>query len=237
MRNASKLLLTSLTILFIFTVFGCAKTKSYVNTGNRATYEDIMRRTDPYKVKIIAEFQRNGEHLPKVDAEVQGHVERVVRGSGFIIPASEDTAGELKVIINNVADVGKAAAKGLGTGMTFGLAGSAVIDHYEMEANLSLDGKAFAKNDYKHEIYTTVGVRKAPEGLEQMTLSAAFAKVVEQLLLDFLRDVQNSGQWSMNDLKEPGFLKSGNFVTASAAYCKQWFWENPETTFYLNYLD
>ena len=112
MRNEYKLLFVFIVSLFIISMFGCATTKSYVDPGyGRATYDDITRRSEPYKVKIIVEFQRNGKHIPQVDSELMGHVERVVRGTGFAVPATQDTSGELKVIVNNVAYLGKAAAK------------------------------------------------------------------------------------------------------------------------------
>ena len=202
MRNEYKLLFVFVVILFIFSMFGCATTKSYVDPGyGRATYDDITRRSEPYKVKIIVEFQRNGKHIPQVDSELMGHVERVVRGTGFAVPATQDTSGELKVIVNNVADLGKAAVKGIGTGLTFGLAGSTVTDYYEMEATLSLNNKVINKTDYKHALHSTVGLKKPPEGLEPMTPSAAFGKVVEQLILNFLQDIQNSGElsWLLNN--------------------------------------
>lgn len=181
-----------------FSIFGCATTKSYVDPEyGRATYDDINRRSEPYKLKIIAEFQRNGKHLPRVDNELIGHVERVIRGSGFAVPATQGISGELKVIVNNVADLGKAAAKGFGTGLTFGLAGSTVTDFYEMEATLSINNKVIKKTNYKHALHSTVGVKKAPEGLEPMTASAAFGKIVEQLILNFLQDIQKSGELSL----------------------------------------
>ena len=185
-------------ILVFFSLFGCATTKSFVDPGyGRATYDDIIRRSEPYRVKIIVEFQRNGKHFPQVDSELMGHVERVVRGTGFIIPATQGTSGELKVIVNNIADLGKAAAKGVGTGLTLGLVGSTVTDYYEMESTLSLNDKVIKRTNYKHALHSTVGLKKAPEGLEPMTPSAAFGKVVEQLILNFLNDIQKSGELSL----------------------------------------
>jgi len=182
-------------ILVFFSLFGCATTKSYVDPGHgRATYDDIIRRSEPYRVKIIVEFQRNGKHFPQGDSELMGHVQRVVRGTGFAIPATQDTSGELKVVVNNIADLGKAVAKGFGTGLTLGLAGSTVTDYYELEASLSLNDKVIKRTGYKHSLHTTVGLKNAPEGLEPMTPSAAFGKVVEQLILNFINDIQKSGE-------------------------------------------
>lgn len=196
MKTLHKQILMLVAALFVLSA--CAGPKSYVDPRyGRATYGDIMRRPEPYKLKIVVEFQRNGKHLPQVDNELMGHVESVIRGSGFAVPASDGTAGDLKVVVNNVADIGKATAKGFGTGLTLGLVGSTLTDNYEMEATLSIKGKVIKRTDYKHAIHTTVGRTSGPEGLEPMTTSAAFGKVVEQLLLNFLNDVQRSGELSL----------------------------------------
>lgn len=195
MKNEFKLLFVFIVIL---SMFGCTTTKSYVDPQyGRATYDDINRRSDPYNLKIVVEFQRNGKHLPQFDSELMGHVERVIRGTGFAVPATQDTSGELKVIVNNIAELGEARAKGFGTGLTFGLVGSTVTDFYEMEAVLSLNDKVIKKNNYKHAIHSTVGLKEAPEGLEPMTPSAAFGKIVEQLILNFLQNIQNSEDLSL----------------------------------------
>lgn len=196
MKTLHKQILMLVAALFVLPA--CVGQKSYVDPRyGRATYGDIIRRPEPYKLKIVVEFQRNGKHLPQVDKELMEHVERIVRGSGFAVPASESTAGELKVIVNNVGDVGKAAAKGFSTGLTLGLVGSTLTDNYEMEAILSIKGKVIKRTDYKHAIHTTVGRTSGPEGAEPMTVSAAFGKVVEQLILNFLNDVQRSGELSL----------------------------------------
>lgn len=188
----------SLFLIFVFIcLFGCAAPKSYVDPGfTRATYDDIMRRPEPYRITINVEFQRNGTHYPQVDSELLGHVERVIRGTGFALPATQDTSGELKVVVNNIADLGKAAAKGFGTGLTLGLAGSTVTDYYEMEASLTIDGRRAHRTGLKHALHSTIGLKDAPEGLEPMTPSAGFGKIVEQLLLNFISDIQKSGELS-----------------------------------------
>lgn len=172
---------------------GCVSVKSYVDpTTSHAGYQDITRRSTPYEWQIATEFQRNGEHLPKVDKELQANVERVVRASGMAIPASTGNT-QLKIVVNNIADTGAAAAKGFGTGLTLGLAGSTVADNYEMTATLTVDGKIVRSDTYKHALHTAVGNTTPPAGVEVTSPAAAFNKVIEQLVLDFLKEVQQSG--------------------------------------------
>jgi len=169
---------------------GCISAKSYVDPSyGKVKYEDLSRRTEPFRWKLVVEFMRNGSRLPTADAEVFGHVERVIRAAG-IIPVTEVNAPELKVIVNNVADNGAAVGKGFGTGMTFGLVGSTVTDNYEMEVVLTDGNKVLRKSGYKHAIHTTVGNASGPQGLEPMSVTAAFGKVVEQLLLNALKEIE-----------------------------------------------
>lgn len=169
----------------------CVNPTSYVDPAyGKVSYEDLTRRAVPYQWRLKAEFQRNGVGFPKVDGELLGHVERVVRASGMAVPTSDAVAPELKVIVNNVADVGQAAAKGFGTGLTFGLAGSQVTDFYEMEIVFADGDKVIKKSGYKHALHSTIGNARGPAGLTPMTVSEAFAKVVEQLVLNALKDIE-----------------------------------------------
>jgi hypothetical protein len=167
----------------------------------RATYESLKRPAKPYKIKLVTEFQRNGEHFSPADDLLLRRVEQVVRASGLIIPVNEGACGELKITVNDSSDVGKAVAKGVTTGMTLGLVGSAVTDDYSMEATLSINGKEIRKSGYKHAIYSTHGLTSsAPEWMQSTTPDAAFEKVIEQLILNLLSDIQQGGNLT---LKEP----------------------------------
>jgi hypothetical protein len=188
---------------------GCISMKSYVDPGfAKARYEDLRKPAQPYAFKVVGKFERNGKHLPKVDKQLQGHVERVLRGSGLIVPAESASSGEIIVVVNNVVNTGQAAAKGFGTGLTFGLAGSLVTDYYEMRIMLNVNGKVIEKSGYKHALHSTVGNKKGPEGLTPTTPIAGFETIVEQMLLNALRDVQGDGQFaSLTDSQEDRSLK------------------------------
>lgn len=187
----------SLLIVAISSIVGCASPKSFVDpTYGRATYADITRRAEPYKWRIVVECQRNGAHVPEVDGELMGDVERVVRASGIAIPSPEGSSGQLKVVVNDIAATESAGWKGFVTGLTFGLVGSTAIDYYEMEAELSMNGKSIKRSGYKHAIHTTVGNASGPQGVEAMSLSEAFSGVLEQMLLNFLKDLQQIGELS-----------------------------------------
>jgi len=183
--------------LVMSSLAGCVSTNSFVDPAyGRATYDDITRRTEPYKWRIVVEFQRNGAHLPEADSELMSNVERVLLASGIAIPSPEGGSGQIKVVVNNIAAIGSAGTKGFGTGLTFGLVGTTVSDYYEMEVELSVNGKVVRRSGYKHAIHTTLGNARGPQGVEAVSVPAALSKVLEQMMLNCLKDLQQSGELS-----------------------------------------
>jgi hypothetical protein len=98
----------------------------------------------------------------------------------------------LSFVLNNVADTGAAAGKGFGTGLTFGLAGSHVTDGYEMTVRLT-QGTTITERAYSHAILSTIGNASGPPGLTPVSLGAAFNQVVDDLVLNAIKDLQAAG--------------------------------------------
>ena len=92
--------------------------------------------------------------------------------------------------MNNIADLDEAAAKGFGTGLTLGAAGSAVTDFYDIKIELYMGDEPPLTKTYKHAIVTTIGNKPAPLDVEPTTVSDAFGKVVEDAMLNFVKEMQ-----------------------------------------------
>lgn len=181
-------------VVFGFTLSGCISAHSMVDPGfPKVTYDDVKRRAEPLRLKLTVEFQRDGEHLPKVDSTVQDHAERVLRASGVITPTADGPDGDIRIVMNNIADKGTAIAKGIGTGLTFGLATSTVTDSYEMDVMVNAKGKTIQKQGIRHALHTTIGNALLPEGAEALPPQTAFGRVFDQMLLYALREMQNAG--------------------------------------------
>lgn len=171
---------------------GCISAKSYVDPGFKgASYSDIRTPTNKYSLNINVEFQRNGEHLPGADNELRGHVERTLRATGIALPEFKGGDTTLKVVVNNIADRTAAAAKGAGTGLTFGAVGSTVTDSYDIKISLISNGKEVNSN-YMHVLHTTVGNASAPfPNVNPTSAADAFGKIIEQVLVKFVKDMQS----------------------------------------------
>lgn len=175
---------------------GCISPRSYIDPSFPKTrYEDINRRSEPLKLKIAAEFQRNGTHFEKADTMLKDNSERILRGTGVIMPSVEPMDGEITIVCNNIADLGAAGAKGIGTGLTFGAIGSTVTDAYELSVSIKTkDGKTISRSEIKHALHTAIGNTSIPEGVEAVLPNAAFERVLEQMLLKAIKDMQESGE-------------------------------------------
>jgi hypothetical protein len=180
--------------LGVIALSGCLSTKHYVDPASgKIRYEDLRKPAQPIAMQVNVEFSRQGKRLPRADAQLRGDVEQVLRESGLIVPQADATADEMTVAVNNVADLGDAAAKGFGTGLTFGLAGSTVLDGYEMTVTLKRGDAVVTKSGYKDVMISTVGNKAGPTGLSPLTTNAAFSTIVQHLLLNALADLQKDG--------------------------------------------
>ena len=187
-------------------LIGCAGPKSmaFIDPSYpKLSYEQIKRKTEPLPLTLSAEFQRNGKRLEAADSALRDEAERVLRAAGVIVPASENSRGSIKVVINNIADLASARAKGFGTGLTFGAVGTTVTDAYEMDVVITIGGKTFERRAVKHELHTALGNVTLPQGVEGVLPSTGFGRIVEQLLLRVLRDMQLSGELAVMRLPEP----------------------------------
>ncbi|TKB43736.1 membrane lipoprotein lipid attachment site-containing protein [Thalassotalea mangrovi] len=186
---------------------GCISSKTYVDPSfAKASYDDIKPVVSKYNTNVMVEFQRNGDPLPAADNELRGHVERTLRASGVVIP-SGDSSFTLKVTVNNLADLGDAAAKGFGTGLTFGAAGSMVTDYYEINIEYTNSNGEILNKSYKHALHTTVGNKEAPfEDVVPTTPAAAFGTIVEQVLLNFIVEMQQNNLLTKSDSNHWQFI-------------------------------
>ena len=93
----------------------------------------------------------------------------------------EDDSTGISSLRHHILGVGLAnsvmSGKGLGSGLTLGLAGSEVVDGYEMTAIYTpAEGYPVTKT-YNHAIHTTIGLHSAPKGMEPLLLADAFDQV------------------------------------------------------------
>jgi hypothetical protein len=186
--------LVSLVIL----ISGCFAPRSYVALQYRsAGYPDIKPHTPTVPVILEAHFQVNGEAKPAVNRIVRAAAIKVLmRSRVFVVQETQPSPdlGNLTVVVDNIADLGKAKAQGFATGLTFGAAGTDAVDRYEMTVTyMAPNGKKFTQT-YKHELHTLLGAGSQPPNTAPVPRELAFQQVAEDMMLNFLRDLENRGQ-------------------------------------------
>lgn len=185
----------SVVLVALVVLSGCVTPKSYVDPSfSKADYGDLQTTAQKYDANVTVQFQRNGKVFDKAHTELENHVLRSLRSTGIINPVTADSGLSIRVVVNNVANMGSAATKGVGTGLTLGLAGSVVTDYYEISIEFSDGQGGTIRNDYKHALHTTIGNKKAPiEGVAPTSPADGFGTIVEQTILNFVKDMQDSG--------------------------------------------
>ena len=194
----------SLAIAVFCCLPACLNVKSYVDPQYQfATYNEIKPVSTKHKVNLEVEFQRNGKHFPKVDGQLRNSVEQAFRSTGVVIPSKDRADFTIKVTANNIADIAQAGAKGFATGLTLGLAGTAVTDYYEVTFEFQRGNGDLKIKSYKHAIHTTVGNKAAPVEGEATTPDGAFGKIIEDVVLNFVKDLQTQNILTFNESGKP----------------------------------
>lgn len=185
------LLLPALLLGFLGTA--CIAPKSYVDPALGSVDRAQIKRDTTPLLYLTVHFQTNGEAKPKVDSAVLQKLKTQLLATGAIqnIKEGQGTDGpHLEFTMNNVADKGDATAKGIGTGLTFGLAGNMVTDGYVFTVVLERQGQDPIRKEYKHAIHTTIGNHDGPPGLQPMTTGEAVDRVIEQVAGHIVADLQ-----------------------------------------------
>jgi len=192
-NHARTLRAAGLLLLACGMLSGCLSTKMYVDPVlPQVSKADIPVVPHPRPVQVLFEFQTKGNANASATGEIKPRVLAVAEQSGLFSSVSDTPAngeaGILKISINNVPVDKNAAAKGFGTGLTFGLAGTMVTDGYVCTASYSYGGHT-TETTVKHAIYTTIGNHAAPQGLTPLQPADAVHQVADQLTWNALKQL------------------------------------------------
>jgi hypothetical protein len=173
---------------------GCLSVKSYVDPElPKVGYADLLARRDPRPLHLGLEFQRQGKPHSDATAVAQKQALKVLQASRLfsaVETGKPENVDRLQIVLNNTGDMSDAAGKGIKTGLTFGAAGSMVTDHYTFTATFTPLGKPPVQKVYHHALHSTIGNAEGPKGLTPLGTQEAFDRVLEELVLNLLLDLQ-----------------------------------------------
>lgn len=183
-----------LSLILVLSMGLSACTHSYTSPDfQKYRVSDLKVPSQSFAARMEVEFFRNGQPLPAVIPQVKREVTQTLRRTR-VIELSDNAEHTFKISANNVADLGDAVRKGFGTGLTFGLAGNTVQDHYEVSCSYLDRNKVLHTENYQHAIVTTVGNASPPTGmLVHPNLNAAFSSVMDDVVINCLGDLQKNG--------------------------------------------
>jgi hypothetical protein len=175
---------------------GCVSVNSYVENGhNLADFRELHGNGQPQPVRVVVDFKTNGKSRPVLDQRVANIVIQVLSRTNVLMPVSGNPDTILKVVVDDRYDADQARGEGMETGMTFGAAGVLTRDDYHFFISLQgPDGKPRV-GSYRHAMITVAGrAAKTPPSYGQpLSADAAFDVIVKQSILEFLANVQQSG--------------------------------------------
>ncbi len=185
-----------LVIVAFFSLSGCMSVKSFVDPQYKnSSYDQIKPVSKKYDAKVEVEFQRNGKHLDKIDHDLKNSVEQVLNKTK-LVSLDENASVIIKVTVNNLANTTQGAGKGFLVGLTFGAIGTTVQDSYDVSISLIQKNGNVVHKNYKHVIYATIGHKSAPLNVKPKHPADAFSQVVEDVMLNFIKDMQKQGLFS-----------------------------------------
>ncbi len=179
----------------IILLSACGSTTSYVDpTFGKASYDDIAPVATKYRVSLAVQYQKNGKPFAAGKQQARALVASTLTTTGVFDLVGDSSGSTLLVIVNNFTDKSSSVAKAFGTSLTFGAIGSTLTDYYEFTIEYVDANGEKLQVEYKHALHTTVGNKGAPvEDAEPTSTALGFATIVEQVMLNFVKDMQNSG--------------------------------------------
>jgi hypothetical protein len=182
-----------LAALMVLALTGCGT--FYVDTALKDVPADKGKKvTHPQPVQLLFEFQTKGATNPRATEFLKEKVTGLVSNSGLfsqVVSSPASNGSVLNIVINNVPLTENAAEKGFVTGLTFGLAGSAVTDGYicTVEYLAGQNAQKISKT-VRHAIHTTLGASAAPpNAVKSESMEDALNTMLRQIVSNGLNDV------------------------------------------------
>ncbi|MBT1536568.1 hypothetical protein B7R78_0006205 [Ralstonia solanacearum] len=172
---------------------GCASV--YVDTATREVpAADMKKVAEPKPVQLVFEFQSKGAPNPRATDLLKGVVTKEVKDTGLfssVTTGATPGVAMLNVTLNNIPLTDNAAGKGFVTGLTFGLAGSAVTDGYICTVSYLPAGQSTPiVKTARHAIHATFGnANPPPTAQKSASMLDAVNKMTRDVLSNALKDL------------------------------------------------
>ena len=198
--NASSLgrSLLSLAAPALLSLLGCSSQRfaaSYYLDPKppRASYADLMAPANPQPVYLVFDMYSAEGSFPEATRKIGPRIARILNQSGLfssVASVGSENIARIQVSMRETAVATGHDTKTLPPGLTSGLAGSRGAIVYSFTAYYQPPGQEAVKKVYPHAVHIVEGSSPALGDALPMTASHAVDVMVEQVMLNFLRDLQ-----------------------------------------------
>lgn len=171
----------------------CVIPRSYPDPKLHAAAPASVSLPKPATLSVEVGGQTNGKSRSAVSKFFKKEFEKAFAKIPNLTLA--EGGGKVHILANNRADTKEAAKKGAASGLTMGIMGVEVTDHYEFTFTYTpLTGASFSRS-YKHAVHSIIGATGSPpEGVTTTSIVAAVQVAVDDAAKSFIRDLAKSGK-------------------------------------------
>jgi hypothetical protein len=160
-------------------------------------YRDLKPVAEPQQVALVFDMQNEKGQFPEATAQLGPKLARVIEHSRLfsgIAKVPSATTAKLQISLREMAEVLGDGLKKLPPGLTSNMPNSEAAVVYLFSASFQASGQSPVSKVYHHAIHVLNSKSGWIDNQPPMTASQATSVMLEQLTLNFLRDLQREGK-------------------------------------------
>ena len=185
-------------ILAVLAMAGCASQRFYANyqldpKPPKLAYSDLAPAVNPRPVYLVFDMYTAEGSLPEATRKNGAQVFRVLEGSGLFSSVSKigsENIARIQVSMRETAVLSGQDTKSMPAGLSTGLSGSRGAIVYNFTATYQAPGQEAVKKIYPHAVHVAENGSTSFGNVFPMTAPHAIESMIQQVMLNFLRDLQ-----------------------------------------------
>ena len=177
---------------------GCSAQKFYASyyidpKPAHVEFADLVPPADRQPVFLVFDMYSTDGSFPEATRKLGPKVSRVIESSHMFSSVSKvgsENMARIQISMRETGVLSGHDAKSVPAGLAAGLPGSRGVITYSFTAQYQPPGKEVVKKVYPHAVHLVEGNTTGFGDAMPMTASHAVDKMVEQVVLSFLRDLQ-----------------------------------------------
>jgi hypothetical protein len=198
----SRLAFLGLLVAAGIAVGGCSPQRFYANyyadpKPRKTNYSEFKRPANPQPVYVVFDMYSSEGSFPEATRKLGPKVAQTLKNTRLFSTVSQvgsENMARFQISMRETALLSGEDAKSLPEGLTSGLVGSQGAIVYSFTASYQPPGKEAVKKVYPHAVHIVKGTNPVLNDSMPMTAAHAVDTIVEQVVVNFLRDLQSEGK-------------------------------------------